>query len=315
MANSKHWTTKKMSNKIVFFGNERLGTGLGTNVPVLQSLIAEGYEITAVVVAQNENGKSRKSRVLEIVQVAEANNIPVLSPANLLDISSQLKSYGAKAGVLIAYGKMIPKSIIQLFPRGIINIHPSLLPQHRGPIPIEGVILKGEKETGVSLMQLVDKMDSGPIYAQKKLALKGDEYKGELASKLISLGAEMLVENLPNILNGTLEAVKQNDVLATYDNLIEKKDGELDFKKSAEELTREVRAYEGWPRSQATIGTARITVTKAHVANVDGTPGTLYLDENNLGIHCQTGTLIIDRLIPDGKKEMSAKDFLLGYSP
>ncbi len=304
-----------MSNKIVFFGNERLGTGLGTNVPVLRSLIDAGYDITAVVVAQNDNSKSRKSRVLEIVQVAEANNIPVLSPSNLNEISDQIKSYGAKAGVLIAYGKLIPKNIIQLFPRGIINIHPSLLPSHRGPIPIEGVILKGEKETGVSLMQLVDKMDSGPIYAQKKLSLTGQEYKDELAEKLIDLGAEMLVENLPNILNGTLEPVKQNDVLATYDNLIEKSDGELNFKKPAAELEREVRAYVGWPRSHATIGSTGVIVTKAHEIDADGTPGTLYLGDNHFGVHCHAGTLVIDRLIPAGKNEMSAQEFLLGYTP
>ena len=304
-----------MSNKVVFFGNERLGVGLGTDAPVLRTLIASGYEVTAVVVAQNEMQKSRNSRNLEVEAVASAHNIPVLSPVHLNDIKDQLVQMGAKAGVLIAYGKLIPKHIIDIFPRGIINIHPSLLPLHRGPIPIEAVILNGEKETGVSLMQLVDKMDSGPIYAQAKINLTGKEYKDELATQLINLGAKLLIENLPNILNGSLEAIKQNDVLATYDSLIKKEDGVINFNKSAEEIERQIRAYVGWPRSRAKIGTKEVIITRAHVENIQGTPGVLYINAGIFGIHCHQNTLIIDNLIPAGKGEMTSRDFLLGYTP
>lgn len=304
-----------MSKKVVFFGNERLGTGLGTDAPVLRSLISEGYEIAAVIVAQSEMQKSRSTRVLEVEAVAAAHNIPILAPVHLNDIKDDLIKMNAKAGVLIAYGKLIPKHIIDIFSRGIINIHPSLLPLHRGPIPIEGVILNGEKETGVSLMQLIDKMDSGPIYAQAKITLTGREYKDELAAKLIDLGAKLLIENLPNILNGSLEGIKQNDVLATYDELIKKEDGELNFNKSAEELERHIRAYVGWPRSRTKIGAKEVIITRAHHADIGGTPGTLYFEADIFGVHCAQGTLIIDKLIPSGKAEMTSREFLLGYTP
>lgn len=304
-----------MSNKVIFFGNERLGTGLGTTAPVLRSLISEGYEIAAVVVAQSEIQKSRNTRVLEVEDVANAHNIPVLAPVHLNDIKEDLIKMNAKAGVLIAYGKLIPKHIIDIFPRGIVNIHPSLLPLHRGPIPIESVILNNEKETGVSLMKLIDKMDSGPIYAQAKITLTGREYKDELAAKLIDLGAKLLIENLPHILNGSLEGIQQKDVLATYDELIKKEDGELNFNKPATELERQIRAYVGWPRSRTKIGAKDIIVTRAHHADIDGTPGTLYFEGDIFGVHCQKGTLILDKLIPAGKGEMTSREFLLGYTP
>lgn len=314
MASSKPWTIKRMSKRIVFFGNERLGIGLGTKVPVLRALLANDYEIAAVIVAQNGGSKSRNNRSLEIEEVADANGIPVLSPNNLEDIKSDLVNMRAKAGVLIAYGKIIPKNIIDIFPRGIINIHPSLLPLHRGPIPIESVILNNEKETGVSLMQLTDKMDAGPVYAQEKINLSGTEYKDELAEKLVNLGSKLLIEKLPYVLNGTLEPVKQNSSLATYDKLIKKSDGELDFTKTASDLERQVRAFVGWPRSKANIGSNEIIVTRAHVTKASGTPGTLYFEGDYFGVHCQENTLIIDTLIPAGKKEMSGSEFLLGYT-
>lgn len=304
-----------MLNKIVFFGNERLGTGLSTNVSVLQSLIAAGYQITAVVVAQNVVGKSRNSRTLEIVQVAEANNIPVISPSKLSEAKDQIAGFEAEAAVLVAYGKIVPSSIINIFPRGIINIHPSLLPKHRGPTPIESVILNGDTETGVSLMRLSAEMDAGPVYAQQSIKLSGNETKRELADRLIELGRDMLIEHLPTILDGSLEPQPQDEEQRTYDNLIEKEDGQLDFQKSAVQLEREVRAYAGWPRSRANIGLQEVIVTKAHVVGTNGVAGTMWLQDKQIGIYAGEGVLVIDRLVPSGKKEMDARAFLAGYKP
>ncbi len=304
-----------MLNKIVFFGNERLGTGLSTDVPVLQSLIAADYQITAVVVAQNVVGKSRNSRTLEIVQVAEAHNIPVISPSKLSEAKDQIADFGAEAAVLVAYGKIVPPSIIGLFPRGIINIHPSLLPKHRGPTPIESVILNDDAKTGVSLMRLSAEMDAGPVYAQQSIKLIGNETKRELADRLIELGRDMLLKNLPAILDGSLEPQPQDEEKRTYDNLIEKEDGTLDFQKTAIQLERAVRAHTGWPRSRANIGLHEVIVTKAHVVDANGVAGTMWLQDKQIGIYASEGVLVIDRLIPSGKKEMDASAFLAGYKP
>lgn len=300
-------------HKILFFGNERLATGVSTEAPVLQALHEAGYEITGVIVAQKAGSKSRKDRPLEIEQVAKHLGIPVFAPQNLKDTADEIANHKADIGVLVAYGKIVPQQIIDILPGGIVNIHPSLLPKHRGPTPLEGVILGAETETGVSLMCLEAKMDAGPIYAQERVQLDGQETKQKLAEQLLVVGKDMLIEHLPAILSGSLKPTPQTEDEASYDSLISKSSSELDFNKSAEQLEREVRAYAGWPRSWCKLGIAEVIVTQAHVQSTNGVPGTLWLDTKQVGIHAKQGILIFDRLIPAGKKEMSAHDFLKGY--
>lgn len=313
-----------MSKKILFFGNERLATGVTTTACTLQDLIAHGYEVAAVVVAQNPIGASRQARQLEVAMVAEEHNIPLIAPDNLKDTATQeaLAAYQAEAGVLVAYGKLVPPEILQLFPSGIINVHPSLLPLHRGSTPIESVILEGAHETGVSLMRLVPKMDAGPLYAQESVPLSGRESKQGLVDQLSSIGLELLLQNLPAILDGMAEATTQDESLATYDPHITKQNGIIDWSKPAIQLEREVRAYAGWPRSRTRIGYTDITITASHILEAPDTsegnsePGSLWLgDPKQLGFHTGGGVLIIDMLVPSGKKEMSAQAFLAGYKP
>lgn len=303
------------SKTILFFGNERLATGLGTTAPILRGLIEAGYRVAAVVVAQREMGQSRKSRPLEVAKIADAHGIPLLSPKNLGAATDNLKAYGADAAVLAAYGKIVPKDILKLFPAGIINIHPSLLPLHRGSTPIESVILNGETKTGVSLMKLTPKMDAGPVYAQDTVKLSGEETKQALSEQLSQLGADLLLTNLPAILDGSLQPQTQNTSRVTTDRMISKEDAVLDWQKPAEVLVREVRAYTGWPRSRCMIGTQQVIITAAHAGLGTGTQGTLRLANKQLGMCTSDGILVIDRLIPAGKKEMSASDFLLGHNP
>jgi methionyl-tRNA formyltransferase len=304
-----------MSNRILFFGNERIATGVTTSAPVLKALIEAGYDIPAVIIAQGEAGASRKQRRLEIAEVAERHAIQLIVAQPGEAFRDLIASFEAEAGVLVAYGKIVSEEIIGLFPKGIINMHPSLLPRHRGSLPIESVILRGEKETGVSLMQLVKEMDAGPIYAQETILLRGDETKQGLASQLAEMGKNMLVTYLPDILSDNLPPTPQNDTEATYDKRLTKEDGVLDFTKPAEQLEREVRAFAGWPRSRATIGTTEVIITRSHVGEGKGASGTLWLQGRQIGIHAGEGVLVIDRLIPSGKKEMPAEAFLTGYNP
>ena len=303
-----------MSNKIVFFGNERLATGVATTAPVLQALIAAGYEVMAVV-AQNELGKSRKPRELEIGVVAAQHNIPLLLPNKLSNITDLLKDAQAEIGVLVAYGKIVPQSIIDLFPHGIVNIHPSALPKHRGPTPLESVILSGETETTVSLMSLGAKMDAGPVYAQQSVALTATENKQQLADLLIEVGKTMVISHLPAILSGALQPIEQDESQATYDKLITKDAAIIDWQKPAVTLEREIRAYALWPKSRTQIGGIDTVITAAHVIPGNGTPGVIWLEGRELGMHTGDGILVIDQLVPAGKKPMSGSDFLLGYKP
>lgn len=310
-------TTATSGKRLVFFGNERIATGVSTKVPTLQALIESDYEIVAVV-SNFTASQSRSTRALEIQSVAEAHGIPVLLPDKPADIIDQLQSFGAEAAVLVAYGKIVPQSIIDIFPRGIINIHPSLLPLHRGPTPIESVILSGDKRTGVSVMQLAREMDAGPIYAQSEVPLSGAETKQELADKLLEIGKTMVLELLPGILEGSIVALPQDDSHATYDKLITKDDGKLDFTKSASLLEREIRAFVDWPKSRTRIAGIDVIITRAKAfkeVKANSKPGDVYKSTSgkNILITTNAGSLLIERLKPAGKKEMTAEAFLAGH--
>jgi methionyl-tRNA formyltransferase len=304
---------KKMSNKILFFGNERLATGVHTGVSSLQALLAGGYEVAAVIVAQNQAVKSRQERQLEVAAIAEQYDIPLLAPSNLLEVKDRLAAFGAEAAVLIAYGKIVPQAVLDIFPRGVINIHPSLLPLHRGSAPIESVILEGAPRTGVSLMRLSAKMDTGPLYAQETVPLDGNETKQALAQRLSAVGTDLLMEHLPRILDGSLQPKPQDDAAATYDRHITKADSRLDWTKPAARLEREIRAYTGWPRSRASLGKTEAVITEVRVLDSKGAAGTIWIDGKQMGVYTSDGLLVIDSLIPAGKQEMPAAAFLAGY--
>ncbi|MCA9325336.1 methionyl-tRNA formyltransferase [Candidatus Saccharibacteria bacterium] len=306
----------KTSKTILFFGNERLATGVSTELPVLRCLLAEGYKIAAIITNYTQSN-GRQNRQLEVANFANEYEIPLLIPRNLSEIFGQLSEYRADVGVLAAYGKLVPQSVIDLFPAGIVNLHPSLLPAHRGPTPIESTILHGETTAGVSLMSLAKAMDAGPIYAQSTVTLTGDETKQALADQLGELGATMIRELLPEIIAGTIVAAPQSNEDATYDALITKADSSLDWHKPAEQLSREVRAFAGWPGSRTDLGSVEVSITAAHAvpATMPKQPGHIQIlaDTNSLVVDTTDGYLCIDRLKPAGKNEMSAAEFVRGY--
>jgi methionyl-tRNA formyltransferase len=311
----------KQSNKILFFGNERLATGIRTRNPIVNALLSNGYPIAAIAVpsslkSNSSPALSRKPRVLEIADFAKTNSIPLLEIENIKTAAETLRSFDASIGILAAFGKLIPQEIIDIFPKGIVNIHPSLLPLHRGPIPIEAVILSGEDKTGVSIMKLVKQMDAGPIYDQSVLQLNGNESKQELADLLGELAAKRLVEILPSILSGQLNPAPQDtNIVPTYDIRLRPDQGKLDFSKTAVELEREVRAFQGWPRSRTEINNRPVVIIAVHVKPFsEATKPGIFLNHNHeLAFTTKEGLLIIDRLIPYAGKEMSGADYLRGY--
>jgi methionyl-tRNA formyltransferase len=271
-----------MSKKIIFFGNERLATGVITTTPTLKALLAADYDIMAVVVNEARDVHSKKTRELEIDSLAKEHSLPVFAPQKVTDIIHILGDYKADIGVLVAFGQIVPQSVIDLFPYGIINIHPSLLPLHRGSTPLESVILAGEPTTGVSIMQLVKAMDAGPIIAQKKVMLRGNETKQALADSLLSLGSSMIVEVLPLIFNGIATYTLQDETRTTIDQRISKQDGIINWNDPAITIERKIRAYAGWPGSRTIIANKEVIVTKAHVCDPTNlTAGTATINKEN----------------------------------
>lgn len=303
---------KKTSKTVIFFGNERLATGVTTSTPTLKALVKSGY-IIAAIVTNHSPASSRSVRQLEVETFAIENNIPLLLPTKPQDIIDKLKNYDATIGVLVAYGKIVPQSIIDIFPNGIVNVHPSLLPLHRGPTPIESVLLDGSTSTGVSLMKLVKAMDAGPVYSQTTVTIGKNETKQMLANKLGVIGSEMVTDALPKILTDTIKTIPQIDSNATYDSLITKSDGIIKWSKPAHEIAHEIRAYFGWPGSRTTFSGKDVLITDAHVVPATGLPGSLLVTKTSLVVATGKDGLAITRVKPVGKSEMDIQSFLAGY--
>ena len=296
---------------IIFFGNESIATGVSTDTPVLKGLVKSGYHVSLVVVNKHQVS-SRCKGELEIIQAAQALNIPTASPARLADIADQIKSIQPAIGILVAYGRIIPADILDLFPHGIINIHPSLLPEYRGPTPIEQAILDGKSQTGVTVMRVTPQMDAGPILGQAKVTLRPSSSKQALADQLLAEGYEMVFDLLPKILSHSAIEQEQNDDQPTYTKLITKADGKLNGTKSQVQLAREVKAYAGWPSSYLEYKGKSITVLDATASTVALPPGQLARVGKKLFFGCKGGSLEIIKLRPAGKSAMATSEFING---
>jgi methionyl-tRNA formyltransferase len=272
---------QKTSKTIVFFGNEKLATGIASTKPIIREAVERaGFQIEQVV-----TGKL-----------------------------ADLRLHSSELAVLAAYGRIIPQSVLDQFPRGIINVHPSLLPQYRGPTPIEQAMLDGVTKTGVSIMRLTAGMDEGPIYKQRTVHLTGRESKVELVEQLHAVGAELLVEVLPAIASGKLKPrIQPHPDRASYSHKLTKADGAINWAKPADQLEREVRAYSEWPKSTTTLAGKEVILTKVSVVDLSGKPGQAQVAGKQLIIYAGDKALEILRLKPAGKPEMTAAAFLAGY--
>lgn len=291
----------KISPKIVFFGTENY------SLITLKALVDNGFNVVCVVTKPDtRRGRGHKLAEPPVKTFAKSHNIPVLQPNKVSEITEHIKRLQPVTGILVAYGKIIPQSIIDLFTPGIINVHPSLLPKYRGPSPIESAIANRDHETGVSIMQLDKKMDAGPVYSQITQPLNEKETKPELYDKLFHDGTALLIKNLPDIINNTIIPTPQNDNNATYCQLLTKENSWIDPERmTAAEADAHVRAHLGFPRSRINIGGRDIIITKSHCDDIPKSPLDQKFSDGNY--------LIIDELIAPSGKTMNAEDYLRGY--
>jgi len=299
---SKTITNSGINQPIVFFGTEE------HSLIALRGLVESGMPVAAIVTKPDAaKGRGKKLTSPAVKVYAEEHNIPVWQPTKLKDITEGIQELNNPVGILVSYGKIIPKKTLELFTPGIINVHPSLLPKYRGPSPIESAIVNRDNKTGVTIMCLVSAMDAGPIYLQVPYALDFTETKPELYDTLFTLGTNLLISKLSAILSGELQPIPQDDNDASYCALLSKEDGNLDLTAlTPGEAEARVRAYLGYPRTRVTIGEYNIIVTKAHGVMTQKTP---------LDLECTNGAFLsIDELIAPSGKTMSANDFLRGYS-
>lgn len=252
--------------------------------------------------------------------LAQSHGIPVYQPANLKaeNFRETLDSCAPDIIIVAAYGRILPAYVLDEPRFGCINIHASLLPKYRGAAPIQRAILAGEKEVGVTIMKMAEGIDTGDMYKKASFSLSGTENYGEIHDRLAALGAELITDVMEQIFRGVAHAEKQDDALATYAAKIEKEDRLLSFDAPAEEIINKIRAFSPAPGAEATLPSGKVKITAAKCAGdaPDGAPGTVSVlsakGDGTLAVNCKGGKILIERLIPEGKKEMTAGDFIRG---
>lgn len=299
-------------SRLLFWGTDQF------SARHLEELIKSEFEVVAVITQPDRRrGRSGELKAPEVKVLAQKHNIPVLQPDKLdSSFTEKLKSYQADLGVLVSYGRLVPAEIINRFPAGIVNVHASLLPRWRGASPIEAAIVNGDRMTGVSLMRLCPGLDNGPVYTQAVWPLYGKTTRPQLYQELAELGAKTLLGHLDDIVAQKIEPTPQDERQATHAGIIKKSDGIINWSKPAQRLEQEIRGYLGWPGSPTELGGKDVIITAARVAPGTGDPGECLMDAKHLDrplfVYCGEDCLVIDKLIPVGKREMSGAEFVRG---
>jgi methionyl-tRNA formyltransferase len=285
----------------------------------LKALIEAGHEIALVLTRPDRPaGRGLKLAAGDVKQLAEQARLPLLQPQTLKDaqLHTHLHAAGAHAMVVAAYGLILPLAVLELFPAGCINIHASLLPRWRGAAPIQRAILAGDEETGIAIMRMEEGLDSGPVYQMRRIPIAGEDTAGTIHDKLAALGARCIVEALPAIADGTLQAVPQNEDGATYAPKIAKDEAAIDWRRKAVEVDRQLRAFNPFPGAYSTLRGEPLKVWRATVAAGSlAPPGTiLRADAQGIVVACGNGALRATELQRAGGKRLAAAEFLHGLS-
>ncbi len=293
--------------KIVFFGTHEFAAS------ILQGLIDFPFFEIALVVTQPDQPVGRKQILTPPLTkvIAQKHKILVVQPETLKNFEFSVTDFDLS--IVIEYGRIIPERFLSIPKYGTINIHPSLLPLYRGPTPIQAALVYGDKQTGVTIMQMDATMDTGPILLQKKVDVKPHDTFTTLRDKLMPLALEALLETIPNFIDGTITAKAQNNNLATYCKLLTREDGKIDWTKNTNEIYNQYRALTPWPGVWTLWGEKRVKLLETIPGALTLTTGKITFDTGKIYIGTSDGSLQILSLQLEGKPVMDAKAFINGY--
>lgn len=316
--------------KIVFFGTPKL------SAQILQDLINEKINIIAVVTQPDKPyGRGLKIIPSSVAQIAEEYSISLYKPHNISDPNfiKTIKDLASDIIIVVAYGKIFRKELLDLPKFGCINIHGSFLPKYRGASPIQSALLNGDKTTGVTIMKMNENLDSGGIIAQETISIDDADNSDTLSKKIFNTGSKLILEILSSFENGLVKIIPQNDVEATYTRTIKKEDGKINFSKSAEEIHNMIRAFNPWPGTFVCYKGKKVkilkskTLTPASLRSASPLPkgegdsrssrgvGEIIGISKEKGLIFTTGSglLSILELHPENSKAISAIEFVSGY--
>ena len=286
--------------------------------------LAGPYDVVGVVTQPDRvSGRGRELKPPPVKVLAQELNIPIIQPEKLKqpEAMEQLRAWAPDLIVVAAFGQILRKDVLELPRFGCVNVHASLLPRWRGAAPIHAAILAGDEETGVTIMQMDVGLDTGPMLAKRSIHLKPDDTAGSVFQPLSTLGADLLIETLPDYLSGGLQPVPQPEEGVTYAPMMKKEDGKLDFNFDANELERRVRAFNPWPGTFMDFDGTTLKVHRAHVTPLPvgegmgvraADAGQRLIVENQPAVGARGGVLVLDEVQPAGKKSMNGKSFLSG---
>jgi methionyl-tRNA formyltransferase len=295
--------------RIVFMGTPDFA------VPSLAALFELGDVVAVVTQPDKPKGRGQALALSPVKAYALERGVPVLQPQKLRTppFSEVLREYQPDVAVVTAYGKILPKDLLDTPRHGCLNVHASLLPRFRGAAPIQWAIAHGDAETGVALMVMDVGLDTGPVLAEKRLPIAPDETSATLHDKLSGLGGQLLREFLPAYLAGTLTPRPQPEQGMVLAPIIAKEEGQLDFSRPAVELERRLRAFTPWPGAFTTFEGKLFKVHRARVGAGQGAPGSVVsAGPQGLEVACGEGSLVLLEVQPEGKRVMPVADFLSG---
>lgn len=300
--------------RVVFMGTPDFAVG------TLKALIASEHQVLAVVTQPDKpKGRGKAMQFTPVKEVAVEAGIPVMQPVKVRDaeVVAELQALQPDVIVVVAFGQIIPKSILEMPEYGCINVHASLLPKYRGAAPIQWAVIDGEKKSGVTTMQMDTGLDTGDMLLKREVILDEEETGGSLFDKLSEVGAELLIETLEKLEKGGVEPQKQPEESPTpYAAMMTKELGKIDWSKDAAAIERLIRGLNPWPSAYTKLGDKTLKIWSAKVHEGCGqTPG-MVVESGKAGLFVQTGDGILEirELQLEGKKRMSADAFLRGYA-
>lgn len=298
--------------KITFFGSDLF------SLPFLEELYKKGYEINLVITTPDKpKGRGLKLEETPTKTFAKEKCLKFFEIDKFKNYIDLIEKDRGELGVVVSFGKIIPERVLNLFPKGIINVHPSLLPKYRGPNPIRWQILNNEKKSGITVIKLTNEVDAGPILIQKEIEIEESDNYTNLSKKLIEVGKEVLIQAIEIIKNGKEIWIEQKGD-ATYAPKFESDFEKLDFRMEGDYLRRKILALSLEPGAYAFFREKRVKILDATLSHekFEGEPGEIvFVDKNSFGIKTKDKVLVPKILKIEGKKEMGVKEFINGYKP
>jgi len=292
-------------------------------VPTLKKLVEAGHNVRLVVTQPDRpSGRGQELAAPPVKRLVQSLGLPVVQPEkikNNLEFRAQLEALKPEAIIVVGYGRIIPKWMIDLPRHGNINLHGSLLPRYRGAAPIQWAIAHGETVTGVTTMRIDEGLDTGDILLQREMTIDPEDTAVTLAPRLAEIGAELMLETLRGLESGTIQPRKQDHTEATLAPVLQKDEGRIDFNREAPEILKRLRGFQPWPGAFATFRGKNLTLHRARLAACGLgplLPGEMKVAGEDLFLGCGGGTALqLLELQPEGRRRMSARDFIHGYRP